>query len=84
MSSVACEGSHMKDFGGVGLREPPYTFPLFRVWSHRQHSSILGVEPYCGLTVHQAEVLVPEPPPLGDPVAIPPLPNPHTRKCGKK
>ena len=35
MSSVACEGSHMKDFGGVGLREPPYTFPLFRVWSHR-------------------------------------------------
>ena len=29
------KGSHMKDFGGVGLREPPYTFPLFRVWSHR-------------------------------------------------
>ena len=33
-----------------------------------QHSSILGVGPYCGLTVHEAEVLVPEPPPLGDPV----------------
>ena len=30
--------------------------------------SILGVEPYCGLTVHEAEVLVPEPPPLADPV----------------
>ena len=27
-----------------------------------------GVGPYCGLTVHEAEVLVPEPPPLGDPV----------------
>ena len=33
-----------------------------------QHSLILGVGPYCGLTVHEAEVLVPEPPPLGDPV----------------
>ena len=28
MSNVACEGSHVKDFGGVGLQKPPYTFPL--------------------------------------------------------
>ena len=58
---------HM-DFGGVGFREPPCAFPPFKGVVPSQHSSILSIGPYCGLTVHQAEVLVSEPPPLGDPV----------------
>ena len=54
--------------GGVSFRQPPYIFPPFKCVVPLQHSSIRGVGPYCGLTVHEAEVLVPEPPPLGDPV----------------
>ena len=51
MSNVACEGSHVKDFGGVGLETTLY-LPPFKGVVPSQHSSILGVGPYCGLTVH--------------------------------
>ena len=45
-----------------------HLIPPFKGVVPSQHSSILGLGPYYGLTVHEAEVLVPEPPPLGDPV----------------
>ena len=34
MSDVACEGSHMRYFGGL-VSCPPYNLPLLRVWSQR-------------------------------------------------
>ena len=53
MSNVACEGSHMKDFGGVGLVHRNHLYlPPFKGVVPSQHGSILGVGPYCGLTVH--------------------------------
>ena len=34
LSNVACEGSHMRYFGGL-VSCPPYNLPLLRVWSQR-------------------------------------------------
>ena len=51
LSDVACEGSHMRYFGGL-VSCPPYNFPLFKGVVPTQHSSIPGVGPHCGLTVH--------------------------------
>ena len=50
MSNMACEDSHMKDFGGIGLVNRNHS--PFKGVVPSQHSSILGVGPYCGLTVH--------------------------------
>ena len=53
MSNIACEGSRMKDFGGVVLvRETTLYLSPFKGVVSTQHSSILGLGPYCGLTVH--------------------------------
>ena len=34
LSNVACEGSHLRYFGGL-VSCPPYNLPLLRVWSQR-------------------------------------------------
>ena len=53
MFNVACEGSHMKDFGGVVLvHETTLDLPPFKGVVPSQHSSVLGLGHYCGLTVH--------------------------------
>ena len=53
MSNVASVGSHVKDFGGVVLvPETTLYLPPFQGVVPTQHSSILGLGPYCGLTVH--------------------------------
>ena len=46
MSNVACETSHMKDFGGVGLVDRNHLKPSpFESVVPMQHSSIRGVGP---------------------------------------
>ena len=53
MSNVACEGSHIRILVVLDwLTETTLYLPSFKGVVPSQHSSILGVEPYCGLTVH--------------------------------
>ena len=51
MSDVACEGSHMRNFGRLVVASTLYP-PPFKGVVPTQHSSTLGLGPYCGLTVH--------------------------------
>ena len=51
LSSVACEGSHVRNFGRLVVESTLYP-PPFQGVVPTQHSSTLGLGPYCGLTVH--------------------------------
>ena len=51
ISDVACEGSHMRNFGRLVVESTLYP-PPFQGVVPTQHSSTLGLGPYCGLTVH--------------------------------
>ena len=85
--NVACEGSHMRNFGRLVVESTLYP-PPFQGVVPTQHSSTLRLGPYCGLTVHEAGVCLPEPRPLGDPVDSDPTPpwspQPKLRETSEK
>ena len=82
LSDVACEGSHMRYFGGL-VSCPPYNLPLLRVWSQRSTArslvwdltvAWLYIKPRCFCQNLDRWVT--------QSIAIPPLHVTHTRKHG--